>query len=101
MKTNGTGRIHYARLEGSDRLKRLMLHLGDEQWHSTRDIDHGANICAVSTAIDELRCNLAREDLPDEFCHLRGWEIQTRQLARNRWQYRLARKLDVGAVEGA
>lgn len=52
-----TGRIHYARIENSPRLQRLDRFLQDGKWHSTREVMRGADVCAVNTAVDELREN--------------------------------------------
>lgn len=49
--------IHYARIENSERLQRLRDYLADGKWHSTRDIVRGAEVCAVSSAVCELRRN--------------------------------------------
>ena len=49
--------IHYAKLHNSPRLQRLLKFLSDLKPHSTREIIQGANICAVNTAVDELREN--------------------------------------------
>lgn len=55
MRTTGT--MNYARYETSDRLQRTLEFLLDGQPHTTRDIANGADICAVSAAVDELREN--------------------------------------------
>jgi len=73
----GMGRIHYAKLEKSARLQRLLRYLQRGGWFSTREIDRGAEVCAVSTAIKELRMN--------------GFEIESRCVRRGRWEYRLKR----------
>lgn len=49
--------MHYAIIDNSPRLQRLAEYLADGEWHSTRDIIHGANICAVNSAVSELRHN--------------------------------------------
>lgn len=49
--------IHYAKLENSPRLQRLLTLLQDGQRHSTMDIITKAKICAVNTAVSELRRN--------------------------------------------
>ena len=49
--------FHYAKLSHSPRLQRVRDFLIDGQWHSSRDIIQGANICAISAAISELRSN--------------------------------------------
>lgn len=47
--------MHAARLEHSPRLQRTLAYLRDGLWHTTRDIVHGAEVCAVNSCIDELR----------------------------------------------
>lgn len=47
--------IHYARIKNSLRLQRLLQYLHDGIFHSTRDIIYGAHVCAVNSAICELR----------------------------------------------
>lgn len=66
-------RIHFARLENSPRLKRLLKFLKDHKPHSTLAIVKGAKICAVNSAVDELREN--GYDIP---CTRKGdiWEYQ-------------------------
>ena len=49
--------IHYARLESSKRLQRLKEFLSDGRPHTTLEIISGAKVCAVNTAISELRRN--------------------------------------------
>lgn len=66
--------INYARLSNSPRLQRVAALLADGYWHSTRDIQAGANVCAVNSCMDELRCN--------------GVACETRQVGRGRWEYR-------------
>lgn len=51
------GTIHYARLNKSPRLQRLLKFLSDLEPHTTLDIIVGAGICSVNTAICELRLN--------------------------------------------
>ena len=51
--------IHYAKLEKSPRLQRMLDFLR-ERGHrgaTTREIIECADICAVGTSADELRCN--------------------------------------------
>lgn len=69
--------IHYAQLEHSPRLQRLNAYLLEQngRWRTTRDIIVGANICAVNTAVDELRCN--------------GVAVDCRCAGRGRYEYRL------------
>lgn len=49
--------MNYANLETSKRLQRVAKYLKDGNWHSTMDVIKNANVCAVSTAIAELRSN--------------------------------------------
>lgn len=49
--------IHYARLEHSPRLQRVLALLRDGQPHSTMDIIARARVVAVNSAITELRRN--------------------------------------------
>jgi hypothetical protein len=69
--------IHYAKIEQSDRLKRVFMLLADEQWHGTRAIMRLADVCAVNTVIAELRGN--------------GFCIDTRCVGRGRYEYRMSR----------
>lgn len=49
--------IHFARLENSARLQRVKAYLQDGLEHSTQCIITNAKVCAVNSAIDELRAN--------------------------------------------
>lgn len=49
--------MHYARLDKSARLQRLLSFLADGQEHTTMDIIRQASICAVNSAVSELRRN--------------------------------------------
>lgn len=71
--------IHYARMEESDRLRRVHALLADGQWHGTRDIMINADVCAVNTVISELRAN--------------GFDITTRCIGRGRYEYQLGGKI--------
>ena len=53
----GSKGIHYARLQESPRLQRLLKFLSDCKPHSTRDIIKGADICNANVAAKELRMN--------------------------------------------
>lgn len=68
------GIIHAARLDRSPRLQRLRDYLRDGQWHTTLDIIAGAQVCAVNSAVCELRCN--------------GLDVQSRAVGRV-WEYRM------------
>jgi hypothetical protein len=54
---SATGGIHYAKLENSPRLQRVLKVLSDGLEHSTREIQRLADVCAVGTCMDELREN--------------------------------------------
>ena len=49
--------MNHARFETSDRLQKTLEYLIDGKPRSTREIMHGADICAVNSAVDELREN--------------------------------------------
>lgn len=49
--------MHYAKLKESKRLQRVLALLQDGAKHSTRDIVIRAGVCAVNSAISELRAN--------------------------------------------
>jgi len=51
------GKIHYAKLETSDRLRRVLSVLADGREYTTLDLMAYARVCAVSTAVAELRKN--------------------------------------------
>lgn len=53
------GSIHAARLDHSPRLQRLLgvFRANPGVWLSTRSLILAANICAVNSAVDELREN--------------------------------------------
>ncbi|MBE0598326.1 MAG: hypothetical protein IH614_13745 [Desulfuromonadales bacterium] len=51
------GKIRAAKLENSPRLKRVLALLQDGGWHGTREIVRVADVCAVNTAMAELRKN--------------------------------------------
>jgi len=50
-------KIHYAKLDKSPRLQRVLKYLKDKKPHSTRDIVKEADVCAVNSCVDELREN--------------------------------------------
>jgi hypothetical protein len=74
-----TGAIHFARIENSDRLRRVLAVLSDRQPHSTMEIVQAAEVCAVNSAIAELRMN--------------GIRIECRQVGRERFEYTLVEQL--------
>lgn len=49
--------MHAARLDKSDRLRRVLDLLSDGKPRSTRDIVEGAHVCAVNSCVAELRAN--------------------------------------------
>lgn len=66
--------MHAARIDKSDRLKRVARLLGDGREYSTLEIVAYANVCAVNSAIAELRAN--------------GYDIACRRDG-SLWKYRL------------
>lgn len=68
--------FHYARIENSPRLKLVFDYLTDGEWHTTRDIIEGAQVCAVNSCADEIRANGFQVD-----CERRG----------SVWVYRLVK----------
>ena len=72
--------MHAARLDRSDRLRRVLDVLEDGQEHSTLDLVMLARVCAVNSIVSELRMN--------------GCFIACRQVVENGsrvWLYRLER----------
>ena len=49
--------MNAAKISKSKRLQRLMSYLADCRWHTTLEIVNGARICAVNSAVSELRAN--------------------------------------------
>ena len=49
--------MHYANLKKSKRLQRVYRLLSNKKKYSTRDIIIKANVCAVNSAVSELRRN--------------------------------------------
>lgn len=72
--------MHYAKYENSLRLQRVaaFLSASPDQYHTTRDIIRGADVCAVNSCITELRAN--------------GFVILSRPVAGGggAWEYRMA-----------
>lgn len=66
--------FHFAKIENSDRLKRVFDYLTDGQWHTTRDIIEGAHVCAVNSCVDEIRAN--------------GFTIECKREGKN-WVYKM------------
>ena len=60
------------------RLRRVLRVLADGCWHSTRDIISAASVCAVNSAISELR---------SKGCHI---DCRHAKAGGRRWVYRLA-----------
>lgn len=71
--------MHFAKLEHSDRLKRVLDILKENfgEPKTTRDIIKKAGVCAVNSAISELRAN--------------GIEIRCRCIKRGIFEYTLNR----------
>jgi hypothetical protein len=66
--------MHAARIEASERLQRVLAVLSDGREHTTYEIVHAAQVCAVNSIVAELRANGYRVG-----CQRRG----------DRWFYRL------------
>lgn len=67
---------HAAKIETSDRLQKVLNVLQDRKWHSTLDIMHQTYLCAVGSAISELRAN--------------GVSVECRCAGKGRYEYRLS-----------
>ena len=75
--------MHYARLEHSPRLQRLLAVLRQGGWYSTRDLVKQAEVMAINSAADELRAN--------------GFEVQCERRGQY-WYYRLAQPVQFELV---
>ncbi len=70
-------RRHYARVEGSPRLQRLLRVLMDGQWHSTRDLSLRAECYSVGASIQELRdARNGCEIWTGRSAYFAGWEYR-------------------------
>jgi len=67
--------MHYARLEKSGRLQRVLALLSDGLPRTTREIVRGADVCAVNSIVTEIRAN--------------GYDIDCRCIGRGLFEYRL------------
>ncbi len=72
-------RGHYAKVENSPRLRRVLDVLDDGEWHSTFDIMSRTQLCAVGSAVSELRAN--------------GLDIESRCVGQGKYEYRLRGEL--------
>lgn len=75
--------MNYAKLDNSPRLQRVAALLADGQWRTTMEIIVGANVCAVNSAIAELRAN--------------GLAVESKR-AGDVWSYRLVPGFAVGVA---
>jgi hypothetical protein len=66
---------HAAKLSTSERLQKVLAVLEDRAWHSTLEIMNRTYLCAVGSAISELRNN--------------GLMIECECVSKGRFQYRL------------
>jgi len=66
---------HAASIETSERLQRVLDVLQDRGWHSTLDIMQRTYLCAVGSAVSELRAN--------------GISVECRCAAKGKYEYRL------------
>lgn len=70
--------MHFARIEKSPRLMRVLRVLSDGLEHSTMNIARNANVCAVNSAVSEIR--------------EQGYKVACRQSyerGRRVWRYRM------------
>ena len=67
--------MHYANAEKSQRLTRVIAALESGGWLTTRDIIERANVCAVNSAISEIRRN--------------GYLVETRCAGRGVYEYKM------------
>lgn len=67
--------LHFAKLDNSARLQRVLTILLDHKCHTTRDIVKKADVCAVNSIISELRAN--------------GYDIGCQCIGRGRYKYQL------------
>lgn len=82
--------IRFARLESSPRLQRLHAFLSQGGWHTTREINWGAEVQAVNSAVCELR--------------QQGFDIRCKQIKvkdRRAWAYRMISPPAVGVENPA
>lgn len=49
--------MHAAQLNNSPRLQRILSTLSDGRWYTTRDLIELAKVCAINSAVAELREN--------------------------------------------
>lgn len=73
--------MNAARLERSERLRRVAQVLADGREHTTYEIVHAAQVCAVNSIVAELRAN--------------GLRISCARRA-DRWYYRMEQLQDAG-----
>ncbi len=69
--------MHYARIESSPRLQRVLALLSDGRPRTTREIVIEGNVCAVNSIIAELRAN--------------GFDIECRHIKKGLFEYELKR----------
>lgn len=67
--------MHFAKVESSDRLKRVLDVLADGLPHSTLEIQRKAKVCAVGSSVSELRSN--------------GYRIECKRSGKGFFQYQL------------
>jgi hypothetical protein len=91
-RPRGPGSGHYVKLEGSEKLRRVLRYLLSRYpgWSSTREIDRGADVCAVNSWMWSLSRNgITAPGIP---------VYERRQDAEGNSLYRLT---EAGWVEGA
>lgn len=70
--------LHWARLDRSLRLQRVLAVLSDGEGHTTRDLIRQADVCAINSCVSELRAN--------------GLDIDCKPEGRGRFSYRLIKQ---------
>ncbi len=69
---------HAANINTSDRLQKVLSVLSDYAWHGTFDIMSKTQLCAVGSAVSEIRAN--------------GVAVESRCIGRGRYQYKLLKE---------
>ncbi len=67
--------MHFARIETSERLQKVLAVLKDYRPRTTREIIHEADVCAVNSIISEIRAN--------------GFQIRCTLIKRGIFEYQL------------
>lgn len=76
---------HAANIETSERLQKVLHFLSDYNWHSTFEIMKATQLCAVGSAISEIRHN--------------GYEIDCKCVGHGLFEYKLIGKILLEGLE--